>query len=157
MAATTNDAIQRATGCGVDLSRKCCNFRPKLFLHTTNGFVIPTPPLLVASSPYKPSIAQQQHNLTNFVLLFVVFNASHKCPALFPNSAATSKKSLQNALLLLRSTTGLKKIIRVPLDPNAAEASYHEFLPPQIQMLATANCDNFPSSSNPNASGIAYG
>jgi hypothetical protein len=63
--------------------------------------------LLVASSPYKPSIAQQQHNLTNFVLLFVVFNGSHKWPALFTNSAATSTKSLQNAL---RSTIDLKNL-----------------------------------------------
>jgi hypothetical protein len=51
----------------------------------------------------------------------------------------------------------LENFIRVSLDPNAAEASSHELLPPQIQMLTTANCDNFPSSSNPNASGIAYG
>jgi hypothetical protein len=39
--------------------------------------------LRVASSPYKPSIAQQQYSLTNFVLLFVVFNGSHKCPRLY--------------------------------------------------------------------------
>jgi hypothetical protein len=113
--------------------------------------------LLVASSPYKPSIAQQQHNLTNFVLLFVVFNGSHKWPALFPNSAATSTKKLTECAPSYSIHHRFENFIRVPLDPNAAEASYHELLPPQIQMLATANCHNFPSSSNPNASGIAYG